>query len=73
PATYMDTNMVRGGGGTPLNTVAYGGEATLRVLASPLTGTYFHEDQAAEAHLDAYREALRARLREATDALLGLR
>jgi NAD(P)-dependent dehydrogenase (short-subunit alcohol dehydrogenase family) len=70
PATYMDTNMVRGGGGTPLNTVEYGGEKTLKVLASDATGTYFHEDQPAEAHPDAYREELRARLRAATEALL---
>ncbi|MNK77599.1 NADP-dependent 3-hydroxy acid dehydrogenase YdfG [compost metagenome] len=72
PATYMDTNMVRGGGGTPLNTVEYGGDATLRVLEAPVTGTYFHEDRAAEAHPDAYREELRARLREATSTILGL-
>jgi hypothetical protein len=64
--------MVRGGGGTPLNTVAYGGDATLRVLASSATGTYFHEDQPAEAHPDAYRAELRARLREATETLLAL-
>lgn len=71
PATYMDTNMVRGGGGTPLNTVEYGGEKTLRVLAAEATGTYFHEDQPVDAHADAYREELRARLRAATDAILG--
>lgn len=73
PATYMDTNMVRKGGGTPLNTVEYGGEATLRALETPVTGTYFHEDKPAEAHPDAYREELRARLREATNAILGPR
>ncbi len=70
PATYMDTNMVRGGGGTPLNTVEDGGGNTLRVLQMPVTGTFFNEDQPAEAHPDAYREDLRARLREATEALL---
>ncbi|MDB5101354.1 MAG: retinol dehydrogenase [Cyanobacteria bacterium RYN_339] len=70
PATFMDTNMVRGGGGTPLNTVAHGGEATLRVLAMPGTGQFFNEDQPAEAHADAYQLALRARLREATEPLL---
>jgi NAD(P)-dependent dehydrogenase (short-subunit alcohol dehydrogenase family) len=70
PATFMDTNMVRGGGGTPLNTVEHGGEATLRVLAMPGSGRFFNEDQPARAHEDAYREDLRARLREATEALL---
>lgn len=72
PATYMDTNIVRRGGGTPLNTVEYGGEATLQALAAPVTGLYFHEDKPAEAHPDAYRVELRTRLRAATDALLGL-
>jgi NAD(P)-dependent dehydrogenase (short-subunit alcohol dehydrogenase family) len=73
PATFMDTNMVRGGGGTPLNTVEHGGEATLRVLEMPVTGTFFDEDRPAEAHGDAYRAELRARLHEMTDAILGLR
>jgi hypothetical protein len=70
PATYMDTNMVRGGGGKPLHTVEHGGEASLRVLESPLTGTFFNEDKPAEAHADAYRPELRNRLRELTDSIL---
>ncbi|MHB2019540.1 MAG: SDR family NAD(P)-dependent oxidoreductase [Candidatus Xenobia bacterium] len=70
PATYMDTNIIRRGGGTPQNTVEQGGENTLRVLASPLTGTFFNGDRPAEAHPDAYREELRTRLREATRAIL---
>ncbi len=70
PATYMDTNMVRGGGGTPLNTVAHGGEATLRVLEMPVTGQFFDEDRPAQAHADAYRANLRARLRDLTEPLL---
>ena len=71
PATFMDTPMVRRGGGTPLTTVAHGGEATLRVLQTTLTGTFFDEDRPAEAHPDAYQPALRARLRVAIDAMLG--
>jgi NAD(P)-dependent dehydrogenase (short-subunit alcohol dehydrogenase family) len=71
PATMMDTNMVRRGGGTPQHTVAHGGDATLRVLATPTTGRFFDEDRPAEAHPDAYRPELRARLRAATDAILG--
>jgi NAD(P)-dependent dehydrogenase (short-subunit alcohol dehydrogenase family) len=71
PATYMDTAMVRGGGGTPLNTVKHGGQATLRVLESSLTGTFFDEDQPVDAHPDAYLPDLRARLRAATETLLG--
>lgn len=70
PATMMDTNMVRRGGGTPQNTIAHGGEATLRVLDTPVTGTFFDEDRPAQAHPDAYRADLRARLRGLTDALL---
>lgn len=71
PATYMDTNMVRLGGGTPLHTVEHGGEATLRVLAMQVTGNFFNEDRSAEAHPDAYREDLRTRLQEATNSILG--
>src|SRR5579885_324303 len=52
PATYMDTNMVRRGGGVPVNTVEHGGEATLRVLDSQLTGTFFNESEPARAHDD---------------------
>ncbi|HEY4003030.1 MAG TPA: SDR family NAD(P)-dependent oxidoreductase [Candidatus Xenobia bacterium] len=70
PATYMDTNMVRGGGGTPQNTVQHGGDNTLRVLETSMTGTFFNEDKPSEAHPDAYRMDLRARLREATDPML---
>jgi NAD(P)-dependent dehydrogenase (short-subunit alcohol dehydrogenase family) len=71
PATYMDTNMVRKGGGTPQHTVEYGGECSLRVLGSTLSGWFFNEDRPEEAHPDAYNPELRARLREVTDALLG--
>jgi len=71
PATMMDTNMVRRGGGTVQNTVEHGGDATLRVLQSGLTGTFFNEDRPADAHPDAYREDLRAKLRELTDRVLG--
>lgn len=74
PATYMDTNMVRGGGGTPLNTVEHGGEATLRVLNSTLSGRFFDEDRPADinsgVHADAYQDELRQKLRRMTDAIL---
>lgn len=72
PATYMDTNMIRRGGGTPQCTVEEGGDNTLRVLASPLTGQFFNQDQPAEAHQDAYQKSLRDRLRQATDVMLGV-
>ena len=71
PATMMDTNMVRRGGGTPQTTVAQGGDATLRVMDLALTGTFFDGDRPAEAHPDAYRADLRARLRDVTEALLA--
>lgn len=71
PATYMDTPMVRGGGGTPQNPVAHGGMNTLRVLAGSGTGTFFNEARPAEAHPDAHRHDLRARLRDVTRAMLG--
>ncbi len=69
PATYMDTPMIRRAGGTAQTTVEQGGEATIRVLGSPLTGTFFMGDRPAEAHPDAYRPELRARLRELTKEL----
>ncbi|MGE0171933.1 MAG: SDR family NAD(P)-dependent oxidoreductase [Oligoflexales bacterium] len=72
PATYMDTNIIRRGGGTPLNSVEHGGQATLNVLNSQLTGTFFNEDKPAQAHPDAYREDLRAELRRQTDLILRM-
>lgn len=71
PATMMDTPMVATGGGTPQTTVAQGGEASLRVFLGEGTGLFFNGSEAAEAHPDAYRPELRARLRAATEALLG--
>jgi NAD(P)-dependent dehydrogenase (short-subunit alcohol dehydrogenase family) len=71
PATFMDTNMVRKGGGTPQTTVAFGGDNTLRVLQSESTGWFFNQDRPSEAHPDAYKPELRARLRALTDELLA--
>lgn len=71
PATYMDTNMIRRGGGIPQSTVEYGGEATLWVLNSQLTGTFFNEDRPAEENADAYCWERQLRLRKVTETLLG--
>lgn len=73
PATMMDTNMVRRGGGTPQTTIAHGGDATLRVIEMAVTGTFFDGDRPARAHADAYRADLRARLRDLTEPLLEAR
>lgn len=72
PATMMDTNMVRRGGGTPLSTVDEGVRATSSALASEATGTFFDGAQPARAHADAYDHALRAALQLRTAALIGV-
>ena len=75
PATYMDTGMVRDAGIRPWNTVAHGGQATLRVILEPefagTSGVFFDEDRISRAHEDAYDPALRARLHEVTEQLLS--
>lgn len=75
PATYMDTAMVRGGGGTPQNTVEDGGKAVLKLINDPqladVTGTFFDGGRPARAHPDAYRPELRVQLHMATEKLLA--
>jgi len=72
PATFMDTTMVRQGGGAPLSTVAEGVEAVMKVIADGATvsGAYYDGQQPSRANEQAYDQAARRRLREATDALL---
>jgi NAD(P)-dependent dehydrogenase (short-subunit alcohol dehydrogenase family) len=63
PATFMDTQMVRDYGQTPLSTVEQGGEATLRlILEERGTGLFFNGNREARAHPDAYDPAVRAKL-----------
>ncbi len=76
PATYMDTTMVRRSGVKPASTVEEGGEAILRLVASPAlegkTGLYFNGLREARANVQAYDAAARKRLRGLSFALAGM-
>jgi NAD(P)-dependent dehydrogenase (short-subunit alcohol dehydrogenase family) len=75
PATFMNTNMVIEGGGTPMSTVEEGAEATLRLIGDPeldgVTGRFFDGTVDARAQAQAYDPTARARLRTLTDELLA--
>ena len=74
PASFMDTAMVREAGVNPINSVDDGVRAVLALvddLAPDVTGQYFDGPHRTRAHPGTYDPALRARLRAATDALLG--
>jgi NAD(P)-dependent dehydrogenase (short-subunit alcohol dehydrogenase family) len=77
PATFMNTNMVMEGGGTPMSTVEEGAEATLRLIGDPeldgVTGRFYDGTVDARAHAQAYDPTARARLRALTDELLAAR
>jgi len=76
PATYMNTNMVRDGGITPISTVEQGGEAILHLAVGDdldgKTGLFFNGMHEAQAHPKAYDEAARKRLRALSLELTGL-
>ncbi len=72
PATYMNTKMIREGGGIPQSTVAEGVEATLSVMKSSLTGTFFNGSKASFAHQETYRKDSRALLRKVTERILEI-
>ena len=73
PATYMDTSMVRAMGVAPVNTVADGAAAVVRLACAPelagTSGEYFNGRDTARAHAQAYDEAARRRLAEASARL----
>jgi NAD(P)-dependent dehydrogenase (short-subunit alcohol dehydrogenase family) len=73
PATYMDTELVRSAGVTPLSTVAEGGEALISLIDAPqeLTGRFFQGTTESMAHPEAYEPDVRRRLREVTERALG--
>ncbi|HEY4210031.1 MAG TPA: SDR family NAD(P)-dependent oxidoreductase [Steroidobacteraceae bacterium] len=76
PATYMDTNMVRTAGATPVSTVAQGADAVMQLATSgslPVaTGGYFDGKELARAHDQAYDSTARARLRVLSLELTGM-
>ncbi len=76
PATYMNTTMVRLSGARPISTVEEGGEAILRLVASPAldgrSGLYFSGQREGRADAQAYDPAARKRLRRLSFGLVGL-
>ncbi|HZZ59877.1 MAG TPA: SDR family NAD(P)-dependent oxidoreductase [Roseiarcus sp.] len=76
PATYMDTAMVRKSGVRPLSTVEEGGEAILRLVASPElegeSGLYCNGLREQRANPQAYDPAARRRLRALSFELVGM-
>jgi len=75
PGTYLDTNMVRQAGVTPLGTAQSGADAEIYLATSPevksITGKYFNVKKEAKAHPQAYDLEARQRLREITQQLTG--
>lgn len=75
PATYMDTQMVRAAGREPLTTVDEGADAVMHLVEAPdiESGQYFFGQNPARANAQAYDRDARARLRELSLDLTGLR
>ena len=76
PSTYMNTNMVRIAGHTPISTVEDGADAVLNLALSPAldgaTGLYFNRRQPTRADPQAYDETARTRLWRLSLDLCGL-
>ncbi len=76
PSTYMDTNMVRGMGTTPISTVAQGAEATLRLAVGDdvdgVTGRYYNVLDQATADPQAADAEAREKLWNLSAELTGL-
>jgi NAD(P)-dependent dehydrogenase (short-subunit alcohol dehydrogenase family) len=74
PGTYMPTKMVLGRF-TPANSLEEGARATIRLALDPglasVSGRYFHMQEEARAHDQAYDEAARTRLHAITEHLLS--
>ena len=75
PATYMPTGMVRRLGATPRATIAEGADATMQVVDSDdfESGQYFSGLTPRRANDQAYDPEARARLRELSEELTGVR
>ena len=72
PATYMPTKIVP----SPISTIAEGVEATMHLIAAPVsetgTGRYYNGLHAARANGQAYDPVARRQLRELSEKLTGL-
>jgi NAD(P)-dependent dehydrogenase (short-subunit alcohol dehydrogenase family) len=75
PATMMPTGMVLRGGYTPRATIDDGARAVLHLVqdADVGTGQYFNGMNPGRAHAQAYDVTARARLRELSERLVGVR
>jgi NAD(P)-dependent dehydrogenase (short-subunit alcohol dehydrogenase family) len=74
PGTLLDTNMVRESFDHSMGPASRGAEASMAVIDAALrgaTGQYFDQETPTRANDQAYDEAMRARLREATVALVA--
>jgi NAD(P)-dependent dehydrogenase (short-subunit alcohol dehydrogenase family) len=76
PSTYMDTNMVRGMGTTPISTVDAGAEATLRLAVGDnvdgITGRFYNVLEESDADPQAYDADERRRLWQLSAEITGL-
>lgn len=77
PGTYLDTNMVRNAGVTPLGKPETGADAVTLLAVSPqlegITGKYFNVKTEAKADAQAYDTNARRRLWELSEQLTGLK
>jgi NAD(P)-dependent dehydrogenase (short-subunit alcohol dehydrogenase family) len=75
PSTYMDTNMVRGMGTTPISTVDEGADATLRLAVGDdvdgVTGRFYDVHDESNADPQAYDADARDRLWALSEQLTG--
>jgi len=76
PATFMDTKMVLGPGGTPMSSVEEGVEATLRLITDPslddVTGGFYNGMREWRPDAQADDADARRRLWEESERLVGL-
>ncbi len=76
PATYMDTAMVRDMGVAPVNSIASGEAAVVRLACdetlAQTTGCFFNGLELATAHPQAYDPMARQRLTEVSERLAGI-
>jgi NAD(P)-dependent dehydrogenase (short-subunit alcohol dehydrogenase family) len=76
PATFMDTKMVLGPGGTPMSSVEEGVEATLRLITDPslddVTGGFYNGMREWRPDAQADDADARRRLWEESERLAGL-
>jgi len=75
PASAMDTNMIREAGVRPQSTVEDGADAVMHLVTADglVSGQFFFQMTPARANEQAYDTVARARLKELSDRLTGIR